>query len=98
MLSCHARLFGALLRFLLCVPCSTIDLMSLLDAVETKVRQSQPVPVVERDPDQWWFWTPEWQAGEREVDRQRAAGQTTICYSADEMDAQLEAAAQRIGK
>lgn len=26
------------------------------------------------DPDQAWFWTPEWQAGEREVDEDRAAG------------------------
>jgi antitoxin (DNA-binding transcriptional repressor) of toxin-antitoxin stability system len=26
------------------------------------------------DPDQAWFWTPEWQAREREVDEERAAG------------------------
>lgn len=24
--------------------------------------------LVERDPDQAWFWTPEWQAGERQAD------------------------------
>lgn len=24
--------------------------------------------------DEAWFWTPEWQAGEREVDKERAAG------------------------
>jgi len=64
--------------------------MSLLDAVETKARLIQPAPVVERDPDQWWFWTPEWQAGERQVDRQRAAGQTVTCHSAEEMDAYLD--------
>jgi hypothetical protein len=26
------------------------------------------------DPEQLWFWTPEWQAGEREVDRELQAG------------------------
>ena len=26
------------------------------------------------DPDQAWFWTPTWQAGEREADQQLAAG------------------------
>ena len=28
-----------------------------------------------RLPSQWWFWTPEWQAGERRVDEELAAGQ-----------------------
>ena len=28
----------------------------------------------ERGPDQWWYWTPEWQAGERQIERDRAAG------------------------
>lgn len=27
-----------------------------------------------RDPDQAWYWTPEWQAGEREVDEDIASG------------------------
>ena len=27
-----------------------------------------------RDPEQAWFWTEEWQAGEREADAQMAAG------------------------
>ena len=30
---------------------------------------------VEISPDQRWFWTPEWQAGEREVDVQLEAGE-----------------------
>ncbi len=44
------------------------------------------------DPDQWWFWTPEWQAGEREIDRARAEGraQTRIHYSTEEFLAYLE--------
>jgi antitoxin PrlF len=29
----------------------------------------------ERDPEQWWFWTPEWQAGEREAEEEIARGE-----------------------
>ena len=31
-------------------------------------------PVGKQDPDQWWYWTDEWQAGEREIDEDHAAG------------------------
>jgi hypothetical protein len=34
--------------------------------------------------DQAWFWTPEWQAGEREADEAIAAGHTTYFGSAEE--------------
>jgi antitoxin PrlF len=34
------------------------------------------------DPDQAWFWTPEWQAKEREADANLAAGRVTP-YEAD---------------
>ncbi|HEY6424334.1 MAG TPA: hypothetical protein VIY28_14015 [Pseudonocardiaceae bacterium] len=38
-------------------------------------RDGRPVAKVHAiDPDQAWFWTPEWQAREREVDEERAAG------------------------
>ncbi len=38
-------------------------------------RGGRPVAKVHSiDPDQAWFWTPEWQAREREVDEERAAG------------------------
>jgi hypothetical protein len=30
--------------------------------------------LVERDPDQAWFWTPEWQAGERQADEDLRTG------------------------
>lgn len=33
-------------------------------------------PISQRDPDQWWYWTPQWQAGEREIETDRAAGLT----------------------
>jgi AbrB family looped-hinge helix DNA binding protein len=37
----------------------------------------------ERDPDQWWFWTEEWQAKEREADADRDAGRI-IRHDSDE--------------
>lgn len=38
-------------------------------------RGGRPVAKVHSiDPDQAWFWTPEWQAREREVDEEKAAG------------------------
>jgi len=36
------------------------------------------------DPDQAWFWTPKWQAGEREADEDKAAGRFTTYYSDEE--------------
>lgn len=36
-----------------------------------------------RDPDQTWFWTPEWQAKEREADADIAAGRVTY-FDSDE--------------
>lgn len=38
---------------------------------------------VATDPDQAWFWTPEWQAKEREADADIAAGRGTL-YLSDE--------------
>src|SRR5262249_25870226 len=44
------------------------------------------------DPDQAWFWTPEWQAKEREVDDERAAGISDRDFaSGEEFLAYLEA-------
>ncbi len=40
--------------------------------------------VIEIDPDQAWFWTPSWQAGEREVDDDLAAGTYEEFASMDE--------------
>jgi hypothetical protein len=38
----------------------------------------------EQDPDQAWFWTPEWQAKEREADADIAAGRVTRFESDEE--------------
>ena len=42
----------------------------------TLTREGRPVfTLMPIDPDQAWFWTPEWQAKEYEVDREVAAGE-----------------------
>jgi antitoxin PrlF len=46
--------------------------------------------IVEIPADQRWFWTPEWQAGEREVDEQIAAGGGKVYYDIDEMFEDLD--------
>ncbi len=42
-------------------------------------------PCTERDPDQAWYWTPEWQEGEKQIEVDRAAGRFGPVFdSADE--------------
>ena len=43
------------------------------------------------DPDQARFWTPEWQEGERDADRQIAEGRTTVHESSEAFLASAEA-------
>ena len=49
--------------------------------------------MAEVNPDQAWFWTEEWQAGEREADADIAAGRTTFHASSEEFLAALESRA-----
>ena len=39
---------------------------------------------IDIDPEQAWFWTPEWQANERDADRDYAEGRFTTYYSTEE--------------
>ncbi len=51
-----------------------------------------PVPMAEHfDDDQAWFWTQEWQVGEREATADREAGRSNVYYSGEEFIAALEA-------
>jgi hypothetical protein len=45
-----------------------------------------------RDPEQGWYWTPEWQAGEREASADIEAGRVTRHAGVDEMFDHLDAA------
>jgi len=46
---------------------------------------------MEIDPTQAWFWTPEWQAGEREADAEAAAGEGEFYEDTDALIAGLRA-------
>jgi hypothetical protein len=48
-------------------------------------------PSDERDPDQAWFWTPEWQAKEREADEAIRLGKFERFESEEAFEAALEA-------
>jgi hypothetical protein len=80
-----AGLFGALLG----VGAAALPLLRLLRKVRSE--QSQTRAAVEdiatalTDGDQAWFWTPEWQDGEREADEDMAAGRSVKFRSVDEM-------------
>ncbi|HEY8692029.1 MAG TPA: AbrB family transcriptional regulator [Chloroflexota bacterium] len=50
------------------------------------VIELQPIPA-----DQAWFWTPEWQEGEREVDEHIARGELIVSNDVDEFIAQIDA-------
>jgi hypothetical protein len=74
---------------------------ALPDDVVSRIEKGGPVTLVvtrergrltlhEIDPEQAWFWTPEWQEGEREADEDIVAGRTTRYDSDEEFLAALE--------
>src|ERR1700726_4815560 len=50
------------------------------------------------DATQAWFWSPEWQAGEREADADRAAGRGETFESGEAFMTGLQARAKRRGR
>jgi hypothetical protein len=60
-------------------------------ATARPIREQAFALMARLNPDQAWFWTEEWQAGEREVDREIAAGNVTTFATLDEFDAALDA-------
>ncbi|HEY8287584.1 MAG TPA: hypothetical protein VIJ28_24655 [Chloroflexota bacterium] len=55
------------------------------------LRRTGYLIMVDINPDQAWFWTEEWQAGEREVDANQAAGRSIIHASDEDFLASLAA-------
>lgn len=51
---------------------------------------TQPGVAALFDDGQRWFWTPQWQAGEREADAAIAAGETQFFASSEEFLAWLD--------
>ena len=79
---------------------ATIDVLaSLPEAVErdhvlalARTVRARAFDLMQRlNPEQEWFWTEEWQAGERDVDREIAAGHGQLFTSDEEFDAALDA-------
>ena len=60
-------------------------------AMARLVRAEAFVVMKRLNSDQAWFWTEEWQAGEREAERDLAAGRVTHFASDEEFDAALDA-------
>ena len=55
-------------------------------------------PCSQRDKDQWWYWTDEWQAGEKQIVEDRAAGRRgPVFASGDEFLAALREGAATDG-
>jgi hypothetical protein len=60
-------------------------------AMARSVRAAAFAVMQRLNPDQGWFWTEEWQAGERECDRELASGMPRAVYYTDgELEAALE--------
>lgn len=65
-------------------PGAQVEITERSDGV-LELRPNIAVPV-----DQAWFWTPEWQAGEREADEDAAAGRSTVYDNVEDFMASLE--------
>ena len=68
------------------IPAEIRKRLDLVPGTEFKVRALQSTGTIvlyprNADEGQAWFWTPEWQDGEREAEEDIAAGRTTIMES-----------------
>jgi hypothetical protein len=66
------------------------ELLDLRSAARA-LRKLAYLVMANANPDQAWFWTEDWQAGEREADDQIAAGHTTFHTSTDDFLAAMDA-------
>jgi hypothetical protein len=60
------------------------------DAEVVVRRTEEGVVIQEIDPDQAWYWTPEFQTGERVAEAEENAGHGRRALSAEEFEAALE--------
>jgi len=73
----------------------------LIEQIDDRLRALSPAKLVvvldfvsylaERDPDQAWFWTPAWQAGERQADEDISTGNYEDFDTMDDFIATLKA-------
>ena len=73
---------------------------ALIEQIDVRLSTLPPAKLVvvldfvsylaERDPDQAWFWTPEWQAGERQADEDLRTGNYEDFDTMDDLIASLK--------
>jgi len=74
------------------IPAELLAQLHLCEGTEVLIAEDGGALVIsstERDPDQAWFWTEEWQAGERAADADKAAGRVTGPMTGEEFTAAL---------
>lgn len=77
------------------LPGAEVEAVEQAGEVIYLTRAGRPVArIVPVDPEQAWYWTPEWQAKEREADEDIAAGRDKVYYSDEEFLAALEASVE----
>src|SRR3990172_3671581 len=78
-------------RYTLTIPKSIREKLHVKEGeyVEAEVKDNSlvltPVKVIRKD--QEYFWTPEWQEGEKEADKDIKSGRLSRTYKKDELDA-----------
>ncbi len=73
-------------------PAAEVAEIDELLALARALRRMAVLVLAEHAPDQTWFWTPEWQAGERQADADKAAGRFTRYESGEAFLAALREA------
>jgi antitoxin PrlF len=63
--------------------------LGVVDSADVEVLADGVVLLRGRDPGQAWYWTPQWQAGEREADEDLAAGRSELFDSDEEFERRL---------
>src|SRR5438045_6764545 len=85
--------FAGALGALLGAATVAIPLLSLLKKLRSEQKQTRTAVenlATSLHESQAWFWTPEWQEGEREADEDLAAGRTTKFKSPELLDDYLD--------
>ena len=80
-------------RFTVVLPRDVREGLAVDDPVDVVRREDGVIeirPQMLVDKSQAWFWSPDWQAGERQVDADYAAGRYRVHESGDAFVAELE--------
>jgi len=73
-----------------CLGATVASLVALRQVRHVAEREVHRVGELLASRDQDWYWTPDWQDGEREAEADLAAGRTTVYSSEDDFLAALD--------